>query len=115
MHDLAVWRLAALEREREALIEDHRAMLAAMEGDMMAYGGFAAAGVRRIRSLEVKIAAADAARAAQSKRALDLGTRAKLVERALGGVAAQYREQKERKELAELIDASLRNPKSSPA
>jgi capsule polysaccharide export protein KpsE/RkpR len=115
MHDLAVWRLAALGREREGLVEDHRQMLAAMESGLLAYGATAAPAFRRIRALETKIAAAEIELAAQQRRALAQGARAKLADRARENLEALYRDQKERKELAELIDASLRNPKSSPA
>ena len=115
MHDLAVWRLTALERERDQLVEDHRAMLAAMESDTLAYGGLAAAAVRRIRALEVKIAAANAECDAQAKRALQQGTRAKLADRVLSDLEARHRDQQQRKDLADLIDASLRNANSSSA
>jgi len=115
MHDLMVWRLTALGRERGSLVEDHRQMLAAMEGGVLAYGAPAAAAFRRIRALEMKIAAADVELAAQQRRAVAQGARAKLADRAREGVEALYRDQKERKDLAELIDVALRNPKSSPA
>src|SRR5271167_818626 len=101
MHDLMVWRLTALGRERGSLVEDHRQMLAAMEGGVLAYGAPAAA--------------ADLELAAQQRRAVAQGARAKLADRAREGVEALYRDQKERKDLAELIDVALRNPKSSPA
>lgn len=90
-------------------------MLAAMDGGAMSYGAPALAATRRIRSLEVKIAAAEAECAAQTKRVFEQGTRAKLADRALDDAEARYRETRERKELAELIDSSLRNPKSSSA
>jgi len=115
MHDLAVWRLVGLERKRDRLIEEHREVLAAVEGGVLSYGAPAAIAMRRIRALEVEIVATSAECAAQSKRAFEQGARAKLADRALGVVDARYRDQMERKELAELIDASLRNPKSSPA
>jgi hypothetical protein len=115
MHDLAVWRLAALERERDELVEDHRAILAAMERDTFAFGPLATGAARRIRALEVKIAAANAECDAQAKKALEQGTRAKLADRALGEVEARHRDQQQRKDLAELIEASLRNSKSSSA
>jgi hypothetical protein len=113
MHDLAVWRLAELESARAGLTEDHRAMLAAMDGGVLSCGAPAVAATRRLRALEVKIVAAEAQCAAQAKRAFEQGARAKLADRALGDVEARYRDQKQRKELAELIDASLRNPQSS--
>src|SRR5271167_4680906 len=115
MHDLMVWRLAALGRERDGLVEDHRQMLAAMESGLLAYGAPAAAAFRRIRTLEMKIAATDIELAAQQRRAVAQGARAKLADRARAGVETLYRDQKERKDLAELIDVALRNPKSSPA
>jgi hypothetical protein len=115
MHDLAVWRLAALGRDREALVEDHRQMLAAIDNGLLAYGAPAAAAFRRIRALEMKIAAAEAELAAQRRRTVAHGTRAKLADRARESVEAAYRDQQQRKELAELIDASLNHPKSSPA
>ena len=71
--------------------------------------------MRRIRALEREIAAAAAEYEAQTRRAIDQGTRAKLADRARESVEAKYREQNQRRELAELIERSLRNPKSSSA
>jgi len=115
MHDLAVWRLAALNRERDELVENHRRMLEAMTSGVAAYGAPAAAGLRRIRALEREIAAAEAEIETQTRRAIDQGTRAKLADRARESVDARYREQRQRKELVDLIEDSLRNPKSSSA
>ncbi len=61
------------------------------------------------------MAAIAAAYEAQERQAVDQGARAKLADRARENVDARYREQKERKELADLIERSLRNPKSSSA
>jgi hypothetical protein len=115
MHDLAVWRLAALGRERDDLAENHRQMLEAMGSGIAAYGAPAAAALRRVRALEKEIAAAEAEYEAQTRRAIDQGTRAKLADRARESLEAKYRDQKQRKELADLIERSLRNPKSSSA
>ena len=71
--------------------------------------------MRRIRRLEAEIAAAEAAYAAQSRQAFREGARAKLAERAHDGLEAKYRDQKQRKELAELIERSLGKPPSSSA
>jgi F0F1-type ATP synthase membrane subunit b/b' len=65
--------------------------------------------------LEREIAAAEAEIETQTRRAIDQGTRAKLADRARESVEARYREQEQRKELADLIERSLRNPKSSSA
>jgi len=116
MHDLEVCRLAALDRERRELSADHRAMLAAIGGaGVAAFGPPAAAAMRRIRALERRIAAAEAEHAAQTRRAIHQGARAKLADRARESVDARYRDQQRRKELAELIERSLGAPKSSPA
>jgi hypothetical protein len=115
MHDLAVWRLTALGRERDDLADNHREMLEAMGRGGVFDGAPAAAGMRRIRKLEREIAAADAEVAAQTRRAIDQGTRAKLADRARETADARYRDQRQRKELADLVEDSLRNPKSSSA
>ena len=115
MHDLEVWRLNALGRKRDDLIEAHREMLAAMGSGVAAYGAPAAAALRRIRAVEREIAAVAAEHEAQTRRAIDRGARAKLADRARGSVDALYRDQKQRKELMELIERSLANPKSSSA
>ena len=115
LHDKAVWRLAELERQRDGLAEDHRAMWQAMEGDTLAYGGPAAAALRSILRLEQEIVAAEAACAKQSRHALDQGARAKLADRAREGLEAKFRDQSERRELADLIEQTLRKPPSSSA
>lgn len=115
MHELAVWRLTALARERDDLTENHLAMLDATQNGVAAYGNLAAAAMRRIRALEREIAVAAAEYEAQTRRALDQGTRAKLADRARESVDARYRDQEQRKELAELVERSLQNPKSSSA
>ncbi len=115
MHDLAVWRLTALGRKRDDLAGDHLEMLAAIERSVLPYGPPAAAAMRRVRALEKEIAATDAEYDAQTRRAIDQGTRSKLADRARESADARYREHRERKDLAELIDETLRNPKSSSA
>ena len=115
MHELEVWRLNALGRRRDDLTESHREMLAAMGSGVSAYGAPAAAALRRIRAVEREIAAVAAEHEAQTRRAIDRGARAKLADRARGSVDALYRDQKQRKELMELIERSLANPKSSSA
>jgi transcriptional antiterminator len=65
--------------------------------------------------LEREIAAAEAEVEAQKRRAIDQGTRAKLADRARESLEVKYREHNERKELADLIERSLRNSKSSSA
>jgi hypothetical protein len=116
LHDMAVWRLAELERRREGLADDRSAMWRAMGGDgLAAYGQPAASALRRIRRLEQEIAALESECEAQSRHALDQGARSKLAERARDGVEAQYRDQQQRRDLADLIERTLRKPPSSSA
>jgi hypothetical protein len=115
LHELASWRLAQIGRRRDGLVEDQRAMWAAMGEGLSAYGAPAEAALRRIRRIETEIAAAEAAYAAQSRHAFKEGARAKLAERAHDGLEAKYRDQTERKALAELIEHSLGKPPSSSA
>jgi len=115
LHELASWRLAQIGARRDRLAEDERAMWQAMGEGVSAYGAPAEAGMRRISGIEAEIAAAEAAYAAQSRQAFAQGARAKLAERAHDGLEAKYRDQKQRKELAELIERSLGKPPSSSA
>jgi len=115
LHELASWRLAQIGQRRDGLVEDERAMWEAMGEGLSAYGATAEAAMRRIRRVEAEIAAAEAAYAAQSRQALKEGARAKLAERAHDELDAKYRDQSERKALAELIEHALGKPPSSSA
>jgi hypothetical protein len=115
LHELATWRLAQIGRRRDGLVEDERAMWEAMGEGLSAYGRPAEAAMRRIRGIEAEIAAAEAAYDAQSGHAFKEGARAKLAERAHDELEAKYRDQNQRKALAELIEQSLGKPPSSSA
>jgi len=115
LHELASWRLAQIGRRRDGLAADERAVWDAMGQGLAAYGPPAEAAMRRIRRLEAEIAAAEAAYAAQSRQAFREGARAKLAERAHEDLEAKYRDQQQRRDLADLIERSLRKPPSSPA
>jgi hypothetical protein len=115
LHELATWRLAQIGRRRDGLVEDERAMWEAMGEGLSAYGPPAEAAMRRIRGIEAEIAAAEAAYAAQSGQAFKEGARAKLAERAHDELEAKYRDQNQRKALAELIEHSLGKPPTSSA
>lgn len=115
LHDLASWRLAQIGRRRDDLLEDERAMWQAIGQGVSAYGPPAEAGMRRIRRIETEIAAAEAAYDAQSRQAFTEGARAKLAERAHDELEAKYRDQEQRKELADLVERSLGRPPSSSA
>jgi hypothetical protein len=114
LHDLSLWRLIALGRARDQLTSAHLEMLEAAGTELFAFGGPAAAATRRIRALEREIAAAQAGYAEQAKRTLEHGVRSRVADVARETAVAQYRADAERRNLAELIDWSLRqsNPVS---
>lgn len=114
LHDLARWRLVALGRRRDELAETHGEMLDALGEGLMAYGGPAAAGNRRIRALEVEIAGARLDHAAQAEEALRHGARSKLADRAAETAEVHHRRELEKKSLAELIEWSLQAAVSGP-
>ena len=115
LHELASWRRAQIGQRRDGRVDDERAMWEAMGEGLSAYGATAEAAMRRIRRVEAEIAAAEAAYAAQSRQAFKEGARAKLAERAHDELDAKYRDQSERKALAELIEHALGKPPSSSA
>lgn len=113
MHDLSRWRLASLARERDALTEAHTQMLQALGEGLMSFGGAAAAGTRRIRSLELEMARADQTYQTQVKETFDRGVRSKTAERALDSAKAEHRQELEKKSLSELIEWSLQSKDSA--
>jgi hypothetical protein len=107
MHDLGRWRLSAIERQQAELSDDLRAIFEALETGELAYGAQAKLGARHIRALQKRLdslarESEHARRAAQAH-----GIRAKLAEQAAETAAARYRDHKERKELAELVERAI--------
>ena len=116
LHDLSVWKLTAIEQQRGALEAAERAMIEALNNnDFMANGAPAAAAARRLRSIGREIAVANSVHSAQSQRVRDQGARAKLAERLVEDADAEYRAQKDRKDLGDIIERSLRGKSSSSA
>src|SRR5271156_2925491 len=91
LHDLSVWRLAALGQQRDQLTKAHVEMLDAVGTGWFAFGRPAAAATRRIRALEVEIAAAKGDYDAQAQHSLEQGVRARLANRAREAAAADLR------------------------
>jgi len=112
LHDLSVWRLAALGQQRDQLTNAHLEMLDAVGTGLLAFGRPAAAATRRIRTLEVEIAAAKGAYEEQAKRSLEQGVRSRLADRAREAAAADLRTEVEKRTLSELIEWSLQRPNS---
>jgi hypothetical protein len=115
LHELTRWRLAAIDQKRESLEQDEREMIEALNGDLVGHGAPADAAARRLRSIGREIAVAKAEHAAQSQRVRDQGARAKLAQRLVDSADADYRAEKERKDLGDLIERSLNNKPSSSA
>jgi len=115
LHDLAVWRLAAIDQRRASLETAQREMIDAVDRDAISQGALAAAATRRLRAIDKQIAAAKAEYETQTRRVLDQGARAKLAERLADGADALHRAQQERKDLGDLIERSLNVKPSSSA
>ncbi len=114
LHDLSRWRLSKLARERDELIQTHEEMLAAISDGLLAFGGAAAAGTRRIRALEVEMSAARDVHEAHAARTLELGTRSRLADRVVEAAEARHRAENEQKGLEELIAWTLLAANSGP-
>ncbi len=107
MHEMSTWRLALAAQEREKLAATHAEMLQALGEGLMAFGPAAAAGSRRVRSIEREMAVADAQEKSLEKRALDDGRLAKLADKSLAAAREIWRADFERRTLEDLIDATL--------
>jgi hypothetical protein len=112
LHDLSVWKLATLGRQRDQLTNTHVEMLDAAANGLFSIGRPAAAATRRIRALEVEIAAAHSSYDEQAKRSLEMGVRSRLADRAREAAATEHRSEGEKRTLSELIEWSLQQPNS---
>lgn len=107
MRDLGRWRISALEREQAGLGEDLLALFKALESQDLAYGSQAAFGARRATSLQKRLDTLQGESQGLRRKAETHAIRARLAEEAAEAAAKAYREQKERKELALLIEWAL--------
>lgn len=107
MHALGRWKLTAIEREHALLAEDLRAVFEAMEIGDLAYGGQAKLNGRHIRSLEKRIDALTRESERVRMKTDAQRVRAKLAASAAETAAAAYRDQKERKDLAEIVERAI--------
>ena len=111
--DLAQWRLAGLERAEAALVESQRQMIEAIGRDEGYCGPLAAVVARHVRGIERQIESAAASRQLQTDAARVQGGRTKLADQAVIAADLIHRAQRERKDLAELIERSLGAAKTS--
>jgi hypothetical protein len=107
MHDLGRSRLTALEWRQASLASDLKIVFEMLESGDIAYGPQAKLPVRRIRSLQIRLDALASESNVARESAKAHGVRAKLAEKAAATAAKAYRDDKERNELAELIERAL--------
>jgi hypothetical protein len=107
MHDLGRWRLWAIEREQAFLGEDLQAVFEALQTGDLAYGAQAKLGARRIRPLQRRLDSLARESTDVREKAKAHGVTARLAEQAAETAARRYRDDKERKELADLIERAI--------
>ena len=107
MHDLGRSRLHSLERQHSGLTDDLKAVFQTLQSDELVYGPRAGLAARHIRALQRKLDQLVRDQDAARLSALAQGMRAKLAELALETAALDHRRNKERSELAELIERAI--------
>ena len=113
MRDLGQWRLSGLEREQAGLSGDLQAVFEALESGALAFGPQAGLGAQRARALQRRLDALEGEAELARRKAQTHGVRAKLAEEAAEAAGKAYHDQKERKELAELIERALQRRAAS--
>jgi hypothetical protein len=115
LKDLSAWKLAALDQHRAALDEAQKETIEAIDRDAISQGIIVVSATRRLRNLDKRIVAVKAEQVAQAQRAQEQAMRAKLAERLVENVEARLRMQRERVDLADLIEHSVAGKTASPA
>jgi hypothetical protein len=105
LRGLAETRLAALARRGDALEATRRDLVGALNEDQALHGLFVASMARRVSQVSREIAEVEKAKDVQARLLLQHSGRLKQVERVAGSLDRRYREARERKELAEMLDA----------
>ena len=111
--DLAKWRLAAIECAEATLGESRRQMIEAIGRDAAYTGPLAAIVARHMRGVDRRIESTAVNRQLQTNAARVQGGRTRLADRAVNAADLRHRAQRERKDLAELIERSLAGAKTS--
>jgi predicted GNAT family acetyltransferase len=114
MHDLGRWRLSAIEQEQASLVDNLRAVFEALESGDLAYGAQAKLSGRRIRALQRRLDSLACESTHVREKARAHGISARLAEQAAETAARRYRDDRERKELADLIERSIARRNASP-
>lgn len=115
LKDLSAWKLAALEQQRVELEEAQRATIEAIDRDAISAGILVGSASSRLRRIDRRIEAVKVERVAQAERARREAMRAKLAERMVESVEAQFRMRQERADLGDLIERAVARKAASPA
>jgi hypothetical protein len=115
MHDLGRWRLSAIEQEHASLSDDLKAVFEALESGDLAYGPQVKLSARRIRGLQKQLDSLARESDDVRKKAKAHGVSAKLAGQAAETAQRRYRDEKERKELADLIERAVARRNASQA
>jgi hypothetical protein len=107
MHDLGRWRLSAIQREQASLSEDLRAVFEALQSGDLAYGAQVKLSARRSRALQRQLDSLARESTHVRAKAKAHGVTARLAEQAAETATRRHRDDKERKELADLIERAI--------
>jgi hypothetical protein len=114
MQDLGRWRLSAIEQEQAGLGEDLRAVFEALQTGDLALGAQAKFGARRIRALQKQLDSLARESTHVREKTKAHGVTARLAEQTAETAERRYREDRERKELADLIERAIARRIASP-
>ena len=92
-----------------------RETIEAIDRDAISQGIIVVSATRRLRNLDKRITALKVEQLAQAQRAQEQAMRARLAERLVENVEARLRMQRERVDLADLIERSVARKTASPA
>ena len=107
LHQMAAIRLAEAEQSKLKLTGDRDALLQALSSDGMLGHLTIVAAAKRLHTLEARIAEANAECQSREQVVREEGRKAKLTETASSRADRQYREELDRRELAESIERWL--------
>jgi len=107
MNDIGRWRLSGLERQAAGLNDDLKTVFEMLEANEIDYGGRARLVARHVRSLQRRLDQLAREQEDARRSALAQGRKAKLAEQAIEAAALTYRRLNERKELLDMIEASI--------
>lgn len=113
MHRLAEWRLAALERQLEAMRQEQARLVSYLDDDSLLALSYTKTIVERLRSLEENRQGVTQARDQQRLLLLQNSRQMEQITHAAEAAADQCRRSEERRELDAAIEAALNRQRAS--